>query len=333
MFVEGCRLNLRDRRDEETCEITRLKSPILRRIYEPFRVTKKVRIVIKDGTIPSPPPTHSDALTDPVKIPRRSRRISRSLKRPPNKHFQRELLQIPSLPFPRFGSNLWSSGRGRQTLCQQFNNEILSEHLLKVKSAHSVEDFQKLLKRICTKDKNITKRSVKKNVEKVHDCQEEILVPQSESRIYRESRERWSEDWIAKLAINCYEEGFQAHLKFLDECIARLTTRELKPHRDTLSSPKSVKGSPTSQRKSYQISVKIHGSRMVRDENEELNLIESFTHLSLVPRIVVSDDVNISSSHQQTLDDEESLKKNLQVPEIFKIAVEERPTLLRKLSR
>lgn len=101
MIVAGCRLNLRDRRDEETCEIPRLKSPILRRIYEPL---KSQRVVVRKLSAPdaAPDPISTNNTTKkPPKIPRRSRRISRSLKLPRNQ-LPRELLQIPSLPFPRW---------------------------------------------------------------------------------------------------------------------------------------------------------------------------------------------------------------------------------------
>uniref|UniRef100_A0A1B0CKC4 Uncharacterized protein n=1 Tax=Lutzomyia longipalpis TaxID=7200 RepID=A0A1B0CKC4_LUTLO len=310
MIVEGCRVNLRDRRDEETYDIPRLKSPISRRIYEPITTLKAIR-----------------KFTSPT-------------------------FGVHSCP-----------GRGRQTLCQQFNNEILSEHLQKVKSAHSVEDFRKLLERIQhTKKERISKRSL--DDDQVNVESQDILVPERENppntgatpkypRKRRSEEEgRYIEEWISKLAVNCYDEGLQAHLKFLEECTTRLTKKDLQPHRET-SSPLGVKR--TSGR-GYRISVKIHGSRMTSNDHRDANLIETFTRLDVSrgnapqpppPKIVLNDDFtnsvdfarceHFTSSRQSREgthppDVGESLK-TLKVPSLVKIAVEERPTHSRKFSR
>uniref|UniRef100_A0A1B0D958 Uncharacterized protein n=1 Tax=Phlebotomus papatasi TaxID=29031 RepID=A0A1B0D958_PHLPP len=253
----------------------------------------------------------------------------------------------------RFGVNL-CPGRGRQTLCQQFNNEILSEQLQKVKSAQSVEDFRKLLERI---SKETTKRPPK-NVQGDLGNHLDILVPQQRKpvrgqrerkvKLQRKSVEEEGkviEDWIGKLAVNCHEEGFLAHLRFLDECTARLSKKDLYPYREP--SPTSVKSD--SGRRSYRISVKIDGSRWTKTDHHDANLIESFTRLDIsrgnatLPQIVLNDDFtntvdtaeHLTSSRHTTdtsPDVAESLK-SLKVPSLLKIAVEARSTLSRKFSR
>lgn len=102
----------------------------------------------------------------------------------------------------RFGENFpW---RGRQTLCNNYNNEIISEEFKRIRNTSAVEEFSNLLKR---------HKKIRENLKNNSN-------PISNSQQQRKNSNENIETFI-ELASQCYNEGFQVHLNILEECSRR----------------------------------------------------------------------------------------------------------------
>lgn len=118
------------------------------------------------------------------------------------------------LIFFRFGENFpW---RGRQTLCKNFNNEIISEEFKRIRQTNSVEEFSNLLKRHNNNNK------VRKNFENYLNPISSINNQQQQlSEKNKNINSNENIETFIELASQCYNEGFQIHLNILEECSRR----------------------------------------------------------------------------------------------------------------
>lgn len=104
----------------------------------------------------------------------------------------------------RFGENFpW---RGRQTLCKNYNNEIISDEFKKIRNTSAVEEFSNLLKR-----HNKIKKNFESKLNPISYSQQQLNGKNSNENI----------ETFIELASQCYNEGFQVHLNILEECSRR----------------------------------------------------------------------------------------------------------------
>jgi hypothetical protein len=156
--------------------------------------------------------------------------------------------------FFRFGENF--PFRGRQTLCKYYNNEILNEKLLKIKSAESAKDLENLLEYYNSSGrkgraqsagvqgeyydcKNILRKGLQGSSQSCL-CQQLVngytytneSIPLSEPtthasenaiiNIKKKIDENSIDDFI-RLASHCYNNYIQCHLNQLDWCNQKAT--------------------------------------------------------------------------------------------------------------
>lgn len=205
--------------------------------------------------------------------------------------------------------------RGRQTLCKFYDNEILNEQLQRIKSAQTVDEFEKLLQEQLRRQQGFTKSA--KSIQPYYDSDEILrnktcLSEQCERQTYRfdgnqllnENRDASSSssvplakptsrsyDYFAYAAAECYEKCISVYLNDLSA-----SDRRVERERQSILSHID-----------YSIPLKL---RQVFDDSSLANQVErikiSFESLQPVQLRSPRQSIHIPRVRQQTMSSNES---------------------------